>query len=106
MDKPYRRYEMLLPLRFNDGQAVPDDLIAETLIALEQQFGAVSCDTQTTRGYWRHEGEAYRDELVRLYLDVPDTPANRDFFAQFKEQLKAKFQQIDIWMTTYSLEVQ
>ena len=58
-----------------------------------------------TRGYWRHEGEAYRDELVRIYLDVPDTPTNRDFFAQFKEQLKTRFNQIEIWMTTYSLEV-
>jgi len=28
MDKPYRRYEMLVPLRFNDGRPVPDELIA------------------------------------------------------------------------------
>ena len=34
MDKPFRRYEMLLPLRFNDGQPVPDELIADTLIEL------------------------------------------------------------------------
>ena len=30
-----RRYEILLPLRFNDGQAVPDALIADTLLELE-----------------------------------------------------------------------
>ena len=30
MSKSLRRYEILLPLRFNDGQAVPDDLIADT----------------------------------------------------------------------------
>jgi hypothetical protein len=30
MDNPYRRYEVLLPLWFNDGTAIPDDLIGET----------------------------------------------------------------------------
>jgi hypothetical protein len=96
---------MLLPLRFNDGRAVPNELVADTLLELEERFGAVSCETQTTRGHWSHEGESYRDELVRVYLDVPDVAENREFFVRFKEQLKAKFEQIEIWMTTYPLEV-
>ncbi len=94
-----------MPLRFNDGRPVPDELIADTLLELEDRFGAVSCETQRTRGYWRHEGASYRDELVRVYLDVPDIPENHAFFARFKEQLKVRFQQIEIWMTTYPLEV-
>jgi hypothetical protein len=84
---------------------VPDELIADTLVELEQRFGAVSCETQTTRGFWRHEGESYRDELVRVYLDVQDVPENRTFFSQFKELLKARYRQIDIWLTTYPLDV-
>lgn len=105
MSKPYRRYEMLLPLRFNDGKAVPDELIADTLLELEDRFGAVSCESQTTHGHWRHSGESYRDELVRLYVDVPDLAENRDYFAQFKDELKTRFQQLEIWMTTYPVEV-
>jgi hypothetical protein len=31
MSRSLRRYEILLPLRFNDGQPVPDDLVADTL---------------------------------------------------------------------------
>ena len=58
MDKPFRRYEMLLPLRFNSGELVPDELIADTLLELECRFGAVSCETQTIRGFWHHEGES------------------------------------------------
>jgi hypothetical protein len=27
MTKSYRRYEVLLPLKFNDGEAIPDELI-------------------------------------------------------------------------------
>jgi hypothetical protein len=96
---------MLVPLRFNDGRSVPDELIADTLLELEERFGAVSCETQATRGHWRCEGESYRDELVRVYLDVLDLPENREFFSRFKEQLKTRFEQIEIWMTTYPLEV-
>ncbi len=105
MGRPYRRYEMLIPLRFNDGSPVPAELIADTLLELEGRFGAVSCETQMTRGHWRHEGESYRDELVRVYLDVPDLPENRQFFARFKERLKSRFKQIEIWLTTYPLDV-
>jgi hypothetical protein len=104
MSRSLRRYEILLPLRFNDGQSVPDDLVAETLLELEQQFGAVSTETQTIRGLWRHEGASYRDDLVRVFVDVADEPEHREFFLTFKERLKARFQQIDIWMTTYPIE--
>ena len=96
---------ILLPLRFNDGESVPDDLVAERLLELEQQFGAVSTETQTTRGLRRHEDESYRDDLLRIYVDVADDPEHRRFFVEFKELLKARFQQIDIWMTTYPIEV-
>jgi hypothetical protein len=57
-----RRYEILLPLRFNDGQQVPPELVA-------------------------------------------DTPENRQFFRQFKEQVKTDFQQLDIWLTSHPIDV-
>jgi len=47
----------------------------------------------------------HRDDLVRIFVDVPDTAENRQFFAEFKERLKARFQQIDIWMTTHLVEI-
>jgi hypothetical protein len=100
-----RRFEFLLPLRFNDGEPVPDELIADTLAELEQRFGAVSSETQVIRGRWRHEGQSHRDELVLVFVDGPDTPESREFFVAYKEQLKARFRQLDIWMTTYPVEV-
>jgi hypothetical protein len=105
MDRPYRRYEILLPLRFNDGNAVPEDVIADTLLELEQQFGAVSCETQPIRGQWVHHGQSYRDDLTRVFVDVPDVPENRQFFIEFKERLKTRFQQLDVWVTTHPLEI-
>lgn len=105
MSSKFRRFEILLPLRFNDGRAVPGELIAETLIELEQQFGAVSSETQTIQGRWRSEGTPFRDDLTKVFVDAPDTAASLDFFRQLKETLKGRFQQIDIWVTSYPIEV-
>lgn len=105
MSRAVRRFEILLPLRFNDGQRVPDELVADTLIELESRFGAVSCETQTIRGLWRYEGQPFRDDLVRVFVDVPDRPESRQYFVELKERLKARFQQLDIWLTTYPIEV-
>lgn len=52
-----------------------------------------------------HEAETYRDDLVRDFVDTEDVPASREFFVDFKEHLKARFEQLDIWMTTYPVEV-
>ena len=100
-----RRFEILLPLRFNDGQPVPGEVIAELLLELRRRFGAVSSETQTILGMWEHEGSTYRDELARVFVDVPDIPESRQFFAEYKERLKTRLKQIDIWMTTYPIEV-
>jgi hypothetical protein len=105
MSSTLRRFEILLPLRFNDGQPVPDDLVGETLLELRQRFGSVSAETQVIRGHWQHQGEVYRDELVRVFVDVADTADSREFFVAFKEQLEARFRRLDIWMTTHLIEV-
>jgi len=105
MDKPYRRYELLLPLLFNDGTAVPDELIAETVLELRKQFGSVSWESQTIQGQWTFEGLTYRDNLARVFVDVPDVQENRQFFVEFKERLKVRFQQLEIWITTHGVEV-
>lgn len=105
MSRALRRFEILLPLKFNDGSAVPGELTAKTILELRDKFGAVSCETQTIHGVWQHSDQEYRDELVRLFIDIPDLAEHRQFLAEYKETLKARFQQIDIWMVTYLLDV-
>jgi hypothetical protein len=105
MNASFRRFEILLPRQFNDGQPVPDGLFAETLLELRQQFGAVSAETQVIRGLWQQEDQLYRDDLVRVFVDVPDAPESIQFFRDFKEKLKARFRQLDIWVTMYPIDV-
>ena len=105
MNNLQRRFEILLPQRFNDGTAVPDDLVGQTILELRKQFGALFSETQIIRGIWEHAGQSYRDDLIRIFIDVADTTENQQFFRDFKEQLKARYQQIDIRITTYLIEV-
>ena len=52
---------------------MPDDFIADALVELRRKFGAVSSETQRIEGQWQHAGQVYRDELVRVFVDVADT---------------------------------
>ena len=99
-----RRYEILLPLRLNDGRPVLETALGDTLIELEQKFEGVSWDTQI-RGAWKRASHSSYDEPIRVFVDVPDLPENRDFFLQFKQRLKTRFQQLDIWLTSYSIDI-
>ena len=80
-------------------------MIADTILELRERFGAVSCETQVIRGTWEHEAEVYRDDLVRVFVDADDRSQSREFFVQFKERLKTRFEQIDIWLVAYPIEV-
>ena len=105
MSSGYRRYEILVPLKFNNGAAVPDELVSDTLTDLRVQFGSVSSETQIIRGQWVHHGQTYVDDLLRVFIDVADTAEAADFFRRYKEDLKARFQQIEIWLVSYPIDI-
>ena len=103
--REYRRYEILLPRRFNDGRPVPAVLLRQTFRELEARFGAVSAERQTILGAWRHGEKSYRDELVRMFVDVPASPEQDQFFQDFKQTLKERFQQLELWVTSHDIRV-
>jgi len=72
---------------------------------VRKRFGAVSFETQTIHGAWENQGAVFRDDLSRLFVDVTDTPENIAWFVGFKEQLKADFQQLDLWVTSHPISV-
>ena len=71
MSRTVRRFEVLLPLLFNDGNAIPIEYLGQTLLDIEERFGAASCETQIIRGRWRHEGESFSDDLLRKFDEHP-----------------------------------
>jgi hypothetical protein len=99
------RFELLLPLQFNDGRAVPHALLAQTAAEIQSRFGGVSWEPQVIEGFWQQGGVQYRDRLSRVFVDGEDTPENRQFFIDLKSRLKTRFQQLDIWLTVHPVEI-
>ena len=101
----YYRFEILLPLEFDDGRPVPREFLAEAAIEIQGRFGGVSWESQAIEGIWRQGGVEYRDRLNRIFVDAEDTEENRQFFIGLKARLKARFQQLDIWLTVHPIEI-
>ena len=74
MSSRWRPFGVLLPLRFNDGQDIPGEWIALAVLEIVDHFGAASYETQKVEGHWRHSGILYRDDLVRVVVNVPTAP--------------------------------
>src|SRR5438477_1791374 len=106
MSSKWRRYEVLLPLRFNDGKEVPGDWIAEAVLEVVDHFGAASYETQKVEGHWRHSGVLYRDNLVRVVVDAEDTSTHRKWMKQFKARWKERLQQLELWLVSYRIDVE
>ena len=102
---PYRRYELLLPLQFNDGTPVPGSLVDQTIDEIKERFGAISLESQSILGSWKTGSAEHHDENLRLFADVPDTAEHRQFFADLKERLRERFQQLEIWIVTHAIEL-
>lgn len=106
MSSRWRRFEVLLPLQFNDGQEVPPEWLADSVLEIVERFGAASYETQRIEGHWRQAGVAYRDNLVRLTIDVPDTTSNRKWMKFFKERWRTKLRQVELWMVSYAVTIE
>jgi hypothetical protein len=106
MSSKWRRYEVLLPLQFNDGRDVPAEWLGEAVLEVVARFGAASYETQRVEGHWSSAGVVYRDNLARLVVDLPDILANRRWMKLFKQRWKAKLQQLELWMVSYGINIE
>jgi hypothetical protein len=97
---------VLLPLRFNDGRDIPAEWIAEAVLEIVDHFGAASYETQKVEGHWRQGGILYRDDLVRVVVDVPDSARSRQWMKQFKDRWKVRLEQLELWVVSYRIEVE
>ena len=60
------RFEILLPLFFNDGRPIEPEKFLATDDELVQAFNATSTDHVTIRGRWKYESTIYSDQLIRV----------------------------------------
>jgi hypothetical protein len=55
------RFEILLPLFYNDGRPVEREKFLQTDDELVQRFGATSTDLVAARGRWLYQSTLYQD---------------------------------------------
>jgi hypothetical protein len=99
------RFEILLPLYYNDGRAIEKERFVETDDDLVRLFGATSTDTVVVQGRWMYQSTIYEDRLIRVRVDVEDLPENWQAMRDFKETLKQRFAQLDIWISAHRIEI-
>jgi hypothetical protein len=97
---------VLLPVRFNDGEDVPEELLGEAVNEIVEQFSAVTFHKEAVQGRWRHDETLFRDDLALVVVDVPDTAKNRKWMKAFKERWKQRLRQLEIWMVSYRIDIE
>jgi hypothetical protein len=85
---------------------VPPEWLAEAVLEVADHFGAASYETRKVEGHWRQGGVAYGDNLVRLFVDVPDSAKNRKWMKEFKGRWMTRFEQLELWMVSYRIEIE
>ncbi len=106
MSNRYRRFEVMLPLEFNDGKPVPREWLGRAVREVALHFKGASFEPQIIKGLWVHEGTLYRDNLSRLTVDVTDAQKNRRWMKEFKTQWKAKLDQLELWLVSWRIEIE
>jgi len=77
----------------------------QTREELLTQFEAVSFSPHSVLGVWMHEGMRYEDHHAKLTVDVEDTPDQRQFFKEWKTVLLQRFEQLEIYIVSYPVDI-
>jgi hypothetical protein len=67
------RFELLLPLRFNDGREVPRELISQTIVELEERFEGVTWESQVCMGGGDRKGNPIKTNWCE-FSSMPRKP--------------------------------
>ncbi len=101
----FRRYEILLPTKYNDSSPVERRKYLQTYREIAVQFGGVGFHGGVTHGRWIHEGKTYEESHRKVNVDVEDTPETEAFFVDLKQVLKARFCQLDIGIVSFAIRI-
>ena len=107
MAKAARRYDVYLPLTFNDGRPIPDEHFDTVERRLLAQFRGVTSQQREfpLRGVWLGGTQLYLDQvIVMTVLDFRPSGSTR-FIVRLKRELLRAFEQLEILITESSLRV-
>jgi hypothetical protein len=93
------KYEINLPLRYNDGKKIEPQKLKEIRKQLIAVFGALTVSSSSTplQGTWRYRGVEFVDDII--WIEIITKEDMNDFFKNLKRQLKRTLRQFDILIT-------
>ena len=102
-----RKYEIYLPLRYNDGEAIESEKIIEVWDELAEAFAGITVSSLSApyKGRWKYGGVAFIDDIIKIEIVTTSDRATKKYLKEFKERLKESLQQIDILITTHGIQV-
>lgn len=103
-----RRFEILLPAEFNDGRLVADACprcVPDSPAEVVDSFGAFTFRPDAAVGAWTAGGRRYDDRLYLLVVDVDDTAEHQSRICHLKSHLLERFDQLEIYVTSYPVQV-
>ena len=102
-----RKYDIYLPLKYNDGTNIEAEIIRSIKEELVDAFGAITVSSLSSpyQGTWKYGGVEFIDDIIKIEVVATNDRATKKFFKEFKEGLKESLQQIDILITTHGIQV-
>ena len=96
--------QILLPIHFGDGSNVPAEMFSQVRTELAERFGGVTAYSRSpATGLWkRPEAEVERDQVIMI--EVVAEALDRDWWAQYREQLEQRFGQEEVHARALAIE--
>jgi hypothetical protein len=95
--------QIILPLYRNDGAAIAPELFREVRQQLLERFGGVTAFTRApAQGLWQ-DGDRVRRDDVLLYEVMADAP-DRSWWAAYRRELEARFEQQELVIRAHPIE--
>jgi len=101
-----KKYEIYLPLKYNDGQEIEPQTLKQIRQQLIAVFGALTASSRSAplEGTWRYGGFEFVDDIIRIEIITEEDMRSHLFFKSFKEELKGTLRQLDILITVQDIE--
>jgi hypothetical protein len=100
-----KKYEIYLPLKYNDGTEIEAEKIKQIREELIAVFGALTVSSQSApyQGSWKYGGVDFIDDIIKIEIIAAADRKSERFFKEFKERLKRLLKQIDILITAQTI---
>jgi hypothetical protein len=91
------RVEILIPLSYNNGAEIEDDIFAIIHDELINRFRGYTQSIVPTQGIWQNpDGRRFHDNHRLVWIVCDNTPENIDFFQRFRRRLETLLEQESI----------